>query len=308
MRRWCSPRHPHRTGACHHGLGFFPPPGRWRPAAVHLDGRDPVPYPPVGRNVPRPCPVAAMAAGAPAAGEHRRLRHLRRRFRLFRRHLRDGGKDRFAGTGKARLRQQMALGTLAGSGTLGLLIPPSIPMVVYAVTANVSVLQVFLAGFLPGLLVMGLYSGYVILWSLLNPGKTPPRDPPMSFRRKMQESAKLIPCLLLILGFSVARHRPCHGHRMRRLGRARRSGAGALEPHAHLAAVHRKPHGRHASHLHDHADHRRCGLHHRRHGLYGHSGGAGGMGAGAQPDTRQARPRADRHVHHPGMPHRWHSP
>ncbi|TDT96821.1 tripartite ATP-independent transporter DctM subunit [Azorhizobium sp. AG788] len=96
--------------------------------------------------------------------------------------------------------QQMALGTLAGSGTLGLLIPPSIPMVVYAVTANVSVLQVFLAGFLPGLLVMGLYSGYVILWSLLNPGKTPPRDPPMSFRRKMQESAKLIPCLLLILG------------------------------------------------------------------------------------------------------------
>lgn len=95
--------------------------------------------------------------------------------------------------------QSMALGTLAGSGTLGLLIPPSIPMVVYAVTANVSVLQVFLAGFLPGLLVMGLYSGYIIVWSLLNPGKTPPRDPPMSFRAKMRESAKLIPCLLLIL-------------------------------------------------------------------------------------------------------------
>ncbi len=50
----------------------------------------------------------------------------------------------------------MSLGTLAGSGTLGLLIPPSIPMVVYAVTANVSVLQVFLGGFLPGLLVMAL--------------------------------------------------------------------------------------------------------------------------------------------------------
>lgn len=95
--------------------------------------------------------------------------------------------------------QSMALGTLAGSGTLGLLIPPSIPMVVYAVTANVSVLQVFLAGFLPGLLVMGLYSGYIIVWSLLNPSKTPPRDPPLPFRQKMQESAKLIPCLLLIL-------------------------------------------------------------------------------------------------------------
>ena len=108
--------------------------------------------------------------------------------------------------------RRLSLGTLAGSGTLGLLIPPSIPMVVYAVTANVSVLQVFLGGFLPGLLVMGLYSGYIIIWSLLNPAKTPPRDPPMPFMAKMRESAKLIPCLLLIalvflslvLGFATA--------------------------------------------------------------------------------------------------------
>lgn len=108
--------------------------------------------------------------------------------------------------------KNLSLGSLAGSGTLGLLIPPSIPMVVYAVTANVSVLQVFLGGFLPGALVMALYSGYIIVWSLLNPGKIPPRDPPMPFRQKMQESAKLIPCLLLIisvflslvLGFATA--------------------------------------------------------------------------------------------------------
>ncbi|WP_296582729.1 TRAP transporter large permease subunit [Xanthobacter sp.] len=92
----------------------------------------------------------------------------------------------------------MSLGSLAGSGTLGLLIPPSIPMVVYAVTANVSVLQVFLAGFLPGLLVMGLYSGYIMLWSLLNPGRTPPRDAPMPFAEKLRQSARLLPCLLLI--------------------------------------------------------------------------------------------------------------
>ena len=92
----------------------------------------------------------------------------------------------------------MSLGSLAGSGTLGLLIPPSIPMVVYAVTANVSVLQVFLAGFLPGLLVMGLYSGYIMLWSLLNPGRTPPRDPHMPFAEKLRQSARLVPCLLLI--------------------------------------------------------------------------------------------------------------
>ncbi|OZA90799.1 MAG: C4-dicarboxylate ABC transporter permease, partial [Azorhizobium sp. 39-67-5] len=94
----------------------------------------------------------------------------------------------------------MSIGTLAGSGTLGLLIPPSIPMVVYAVTANVSVLQVFLGGFLPGLLVMALYSGYIIIWSLLNPSKSPPRDPPIPFREKMRQSARLLPCLLLIAG------------------------------------------------------------------------------------------------------------
>jgi tripartite ATP-independent transporter DctM subunit len=96
--------------------------------------------------------------------------------------------------------RDISLGSLAGSGTLGLLIPPSIPMVVYAVTANVSVLQVFLAGFLPGLLVIVLYSGYIVIWALLNPSKIPPRDPPMPFMMKLKESTKLIPCLLLILG------------------------------------------------------------------------------------------------------------
>ena len=93
---------------------------------------------------------------------------------------------------------QMSLGSLAGSGTLGLLIPPSIPMVVYAVAANVSVIQVFLAGFIPGAIVMGLYSGYIIVWSLLNPARTPPADPPVSFRRRLAESAQIIPVILLI--------------------------------------------------------------------------------------------------------------
>ena len=94
--------------------------------------------------------------------------------------------------------QMVSLGSLAGAGTLGILIPPSIMMVIYAVQANVSIIQVFLAGFLPGLLVMVLYSGYIIIWSLLHPDRTPPRDPPMPFREKLQESAKLIPTMLLI--------------------------------------------------------------------------------------------------------------
>src|SRR5450432_1419960 len=92
----------------------------------------------------------------------------------------------------------VSLGSLAGAGTLGILIPPSITMVVYAVQANVSIIQVFLAGFLPGFLVMALYSGYLIVWSLLNPEKTPPADPPMPLRQKLRESSKLMPTLLLI--------------------------------------------------------------------------------------------------------------
>jgi tripartite ATP-independent transporter DctM subunit len=92
----------------------------------------------------------------------------------------------------------VSLGSLAGAGTLGILIPPSITMVVYAVAANVSIIQVFLAGFLPGLLVMGLYSGYIAVWSLLHPDRTPPPEPRMSFSEKIRESANLIPCLLLI--------------------------------------------------------------------------------------------------------------
>ncbi|MCC7049333.1 MAG: TRAP transporter large permease subunit [Alphaproteobacteria bacterium] len=93
----------------------------------------------------------------------------------------------------------VSLGSLAGAGTLGILIPPSITMVVYAVAANVSIIQVFLAGFLPGFVVMALYSGYIIVWSLLNPNKTPPADPPMSLREKLRESMQLIPCTLLIV-------------------------------------------------------------------------------------------------------------
>jgi tripartite ATP-independent transporter DctM subunit len=94
--------------------------------------------------------------------------------------------------------EDLSLGSLAGAGTLGILIPPSITMVVYAVQANVSIIQVFLAGFLPGLLVMVLYSGYIVVWSLANPHRTPPADPPMSLRTRIAESLNLVPCLLLI--------------------------------------------------------------------------------------------------------------
>ena len=90
--------------------------------------------------------------------------------------------------------EMVSLGSLAGAGTLGILIPPSITMVVYAVAANVSIIQVFLAGFLPGLLVMALYSGYIAVWSLLNPEQiAAARAADDAFARSCKESAKLIP-------------------------------------------------------------------------------------------------------------------
>ncbi|MGF6526814.1 TRAP transporter large permease [Variovorax sp. PvP013] len=95
--------------------------------------------------------------------------------------------------------EQLAIGSLATAGTLGILIPPSITMVVYAVAADASIIRIFLAGFLPGLLLMGLFSGYIGWWSLRNPDKVPPADPPTTLREKIRASGNLIPCALLIV-------------------------------------------------------------------------------------------------------------
>ena len=95
--------------------------------------------------------------------------------------------------------EKTCLGSLCGAGTLGILLPPSIIMVVYAVAAEVSILKVFLAGFLPGLLLMALFSGYIIAWALLNPGRTPREDARISLREKLYRSRLLIPCLALIV-------------------------------------------------------------------------------------------------------------
>lgn len=92
----------------------------------------------------------------------------------------------------------MAIGSLAGAGTLGLLIPPSIIMIVYGVTADVSISQLFIAGVLPGALLALIFSGYIALWSLRHPEQIPPADAPMSLREKLEASRSLIPVVLLI--------------------------------------------------------------------------------------------------------------
>ena len=96
--------------------------------------------------------------------------------------------------------ERTAIGSLATAGTLGIMIPPSIIMVVYAVAAEVSIVRVFLAGMIPGLIVMALFSLYIVVWAVLNPGRQPPSEPAMGFGAKLRQSAQLIPCALLIVG------------------------------------------------------------------------------------------------------------
>ncbi len=95
--------------------------------------------------------------------------------------------------------QNMIIGTLSGAGTLGLLIPPSIIMIVYGVTADVSISRLFIAGIFPGILLAGLFMGYIAIWALLNPDQIPPAQSRLSLREKLYESRHLIPVVILIL-------------------------------------------------------------------------------------------------------------
>ena len=96
--------------------------------------------------------------------------------------------------------EKLVIGTIAGSGTLGLLIPPSIIMIVYGVAADVSITRLFVAGIIPGLMIIALFMGFVAIWSILNPSKVPQKDPPKSLMQKIKASGSLIPVTLLIIG------------------------------------------------------------------------------------------------------------
>ncbi len=93
----------------------------------------------------------------------------------------------------------ISVGTLAGAGTLGLLIPPSIIMIVYGVAANVSIAKLFLAGVIPGLMLAVLFMGYIMVWALFNKDKVPAADTAMSFGQKIYASRHLIPVVSLIV-------------------------------------------------------------------------------------------------------------
>lgn len=95
--------------------------------------------------------------------------------------------------------RKLAVGSLAGSGTIGLMIPPSIPMIVYGVLAEVSILHLFIAGIIPGLLIAVSYIGWIMLRALLDPSVQPEVNERASWSERLIALKELLPVLFLIL-------------------------------------------------------------------------------------------------------------
>ena len=100
---------------------------------------------------------------------------------------------------KRKYPEKLLLGSLAGSGTLGLLIPPSIILIIYGVTIEDSIAKLFMAGILPGIMIALMFMLYVIFWSILNKKLMPKSIESFSFLEKVHESKQLLPVILLIL-------------------------------------------------------------------------------------------------------------
>ncbi len=96
--------------------------------------------------------------------------------------------------------EKMAIGTLAGSGTLGLLIPPSIIMIVYASATDQSIARLFIAGVIPGIMLALLFMGFVMAWALVFAERMPPPDPKITFTHRIVATRRLLPVILLIMG------------------------------------------------------------------------------------------------------------
>ena len=94
--------------------------------------------------------------------------------------------------------EKILLGSLAGSGTLGLLIPPSIILIIYGVAVQESIAKLFIAGIIPGIMIALIFMSYVIIWSLLNKKDMPKILENYSFLEKIKRSKQLLPVVLLI--------------------------------------------------------------------------------------------------------------
>ncbi len=95
--------------------------------------------------------------------------------------------------------EKILLGSLAGSGTLGLLIPPSIILIIYGVAVQESIAKLFIAGIIPGIMIALIFMSYVIIWSLINKKSMPKIIEEYSFFEKIKRSKQLLPVIILIL-------------------------------------------------------------------------------------------------------------
>ena len=93
----------------------------------------------------------------------------------------------------------MTIGTLAGAATLGLMIPPSLTLIVYGVTVKESITQLFMAGVLPGLVLAGMFMAYIVAWYYLRPSQRPEPDAPIGFLPALRNSTLLIPVIALVV-------------------------------------------------------------------------------------------------------------
>ncbi len=101
---------------------------------------------------------------------------------------------------KRKYPEKLLLGSLAGSGTLGLLIPPSIILIIYGVAVQESIAKLFIAGIIPGIMIALIFMSYVIIWSSLNKEKMPKITENFTFFQKLKKSKQLLPVIILILG------------------------------------------------------------------------------------------------------------
>ncbi len=99
---------------------------------------------------------------------------------------------------KRKYPEKILLGSLAGSGTLGLLIPPSIILIIYGVTVQESIAKLFIAGIIPGIMIALIFMSYVIIWSLINKKSMPKYVENFSFIEKIKKSKQLLPVIILI--------------------------------------------------------------------------------------------------------------
>ncbi len=93
----------------------------------------------------------------------------------------------------------MIVGTLAGAATLGLMIPPSLTLIVYGVTVKESITGLFMAGVLPGLVLAAMFMAYIALWSVIRKDQAPAPEPRLPLKEKLRASTLLIPVVVLIL-------------------------------------------------------------------------------------------------------------